>query len=146
MTLYESNIKTINTTQEQVFNTLKDLNNISQIQYEEHLLPEMIKDLQYDTNSCNFTIIGFGKMGLRITERQPNTTIKLVSVATPFECTVWVKIGMLPNNETSLQISLQADLPPIIKMMADKQIEKGLDDVVEILALNLNNNFYEHGN
>lgn len=58
---------------EQVFTFLSDINNLQK------LMPDRVENWQSDTDSCTFTIKGMADIGMKIEERQPNHTLKLVS-------------------------------------------------------------------
>ena len=84
MTTYESDIKTISSGEEVVFGILSDLNNLKQLQ-DNPSLKDKVKDLQFDTDSCSFSVEPVGKVGFRIVEREPFKTIKFTSENAPVE-------------------------------------------------------------
>jgi len=136
MTTYESDIKTISSSEEVVFGILSDLNNLKKLQ-ENPVLADKVKDIQFDTDSCSFAVEGFGKVGFRIIEREPFKTIKLVSENAPFEVTVWIQLKKVVENETAMKLTLKADLPMMIKMMVDKKLKEGINSIADLLAKTL---------
>jgi len=137
MTTYESDIKTISSSEEMVFGILSDLKNLEKLQ-DNPSLKDKAKDLQFDTDSCSFVVEGFGKMGFRIVEREPFKTIKLVSEKTPVEVNVWIQLKQTADNETAMRLTLKAELPMMIKMMVDKKLKKGINAIADVLAKTLN--------
>ncbi len=139
MTTYESEIKTISSNEEMVFGVLSNLNNLQKF---EQRIPQTdkIKDLKFDSDSCSFLVDGIGKIGFRITEREPFKTIKLTSENAPVQLTVWVQLKFVSENETAMKLTLKADLPAMIKMMVDKKLKEGVDMVAELLTKTLNTN------
>lgn len=140
MTTYESLIKTISSNEEMVFAILSDLNNLEKFTSSAPIT-EKVKDLQFDSDSCSFTVDGIGKIGFRITEREPFKTIKLVSEHAPVELNAWIQLKQVAENDTRLKLTLKAELPTMIKMMVDKKLKEGINAIAEMLALALNKSF-----
>ena len=136
MTTYESDIKTISSSEEVVFGILSDLNNLKKLQ-ENPALADKVKDIQFDTDSCSFAVEGFGKVGFRIVEREPFKTIKLTSEHAPVQVSVWIQLKQLAENETALKLTLKAELPMMIKMMVDKKLKEGINSIADVLAKTL---------
>jgi carbon monoxide dehydrogenase subunit G len=133
MTTYESDIKTISSGEEVVFGILSDLNNLQK--YQEHIpLTDKVKNLQFDTDSCSFVVDVFGKVGFRIVEREPFKTIKLTSENAPFQIDVWIQLKEVAENDTKLKLTMKAELPTMIKMMVDKKLQQGINEIADILA------------
>jgi len=133
MTTYESDIKTISSNEEVVFGILSDLNNLTKLA-DNPSLTDKAKDLQFDTDSCSFSVDGFGKVGFRIVERAPFKTIKFVSENTPVEVNVWVQLNQTDDKQTAMKLTLKAELPMMIKMMVDKKLKEGINTIADMLA------------
>jgi hypothetical protein len=116
-----------------VFGILSDLNNLKKLS-ENTSLADKAKDLHFDTDSCTFVVEGFGKMGFRILEREPFKTIKLVSEKAPVEINVWIQLNQISENETTMKLTLEADLPMMIKMMVDKKLKEGINLIADLLV------------
>jgi len=97
-------------------------------------LNDKVKDLQFQPDSCSFVVEGFGKMGFRITEREPFKTIKLQSEKAPVDLNVWIQLVQRAENDTQMKLTLKADLPAMIKMMIDKKLKEGINLIADILA------------
>ncbi|ADQ80046.1 hypothetical protein Palpr_1907 [Paludibacter propionicigenes WB4] len=137
MTTYESDIKTISSNEEVVFGILSDLNNLKKIQ-EQNPPTDKVKDLEFDTDSCKFVVEGFGKIGFKIIEREPNKTIKFESENAPVNVNVWIQLKQIEENKTAMKLTVKADLPAMIKMMVDKKLKEGVNMVADLLAKGLN--------
>jgi hypothetical protein len=137
MTTYESDIKTISSNEEVVFDILSDLNNLKKIQ-EQNPPTDKVKDLEFDTDSCKFVVEGFGKIGFKIIEREPNKTIKFESENAPVAVNVWIQLKQIEENKTAMKLTVKADLPAMIKMMVDKKLKEGVNMVADLLAKGLN--------
>lgn len=136
MTTYESEIKTISSNEEVVFGILSDLNNLKKVA-DNPALASKVKDLQFDTDSCSFSVDGFGKMGFRIIEREPNKTIKLQSENAPVSINLWIQLKQVADVDTKMKLTLKAELPTMIKMMVGSKLQDGLNSIAELLAKTL---------
>ncbi len=137
MTTYESELKTISSSGEMVFNILSDLTNLEKL-VTNPAFAEKAKDIKYDTDSCSFAVDGFGRVGFRIVERTPITKIVLASENAPVSFHVDVVIGHLSENESTLKLLLNAELPAMIKMMVGSKLQDGVNSIAELLAKSLN--------
>lgn len=133
MSTYESDIKTISSSEEMVFGILSDLNNLSRIADNPELSTK-VKDLQYDTDSCSFGVEGYGRVGFRIIEREAFKTIKLESENSPIHINVWIQLKQVAENDTKMKLTLSAELPAMIKMMLDGKLKSGINSVADVLA------------
>jgi hypothetical protein len=132
-TTYESAIKTISSSEEVVFSILGDLNNLKKFQ-DNPQIADKLKDMEFDTDNCSFSVEGFGKVGLRIIEREPFKSIKFESVNAPVKVNLWIQLKQVEVNDTKLKLTLKADLPTMIKMMVDKKLKEGINMVADLLA------------
>ncbi|MDD3079291.1 MAG: SRPBCC family protein [Paludibacter sp.] len=136
MTTYESDIKTISSSEEMVFGVLSDLNNLQKISNNPEI-NNKIKDLKFETDSVCFSIDGFGRVGFRIIEREPFKTIKLESENTPIHINGWIQLKQVSTNDTHMKLTLKADLPMMVKMMVDKKLKEGINAIADVIAKTL---------
>lgn len=136
MTTYESDIKTISSSEEVVFGILSDLNNLNKIK-DNPALQSKVKDLEFDTDSCSFTVDMIGKVGFKIIEREPTKTIKFESTGAPVSVNVWIQLKQVEENDTRMKITVKADLPMMIKMMVDKKLKEGINVIADMIAQTL---------
>ena len=132
MTEFTSNIISIPHSQERVFTILSDFTNLGKFQKSLSGLP--IKDLKFDKDSCQFNAEGVGKIAIRIVEREPFKTIKLISESSPVGFTGWIQLVEAGTGETRLKLTLHADIPLFLKPMISKPLEKGINKAAEALA------------
>lgn len=132
MTDFTSDVKLIPHNQAKVFETLSDLNNLAR--FGNTLPVSGIKDLRYDKDSCRFKTDSVGTIALRIVEREPYKTIKLVSETSPVPFTCWIQLVEATEQETRLKLTIRADIPLLLKPMVAKPLEKGIGDLATMLA------------
>lgn len=137
MTTYESNIKTISSSEEVVFGILSNLNNLEEFTKNEQL-SDKLKDVTFDADSCSFIVDGFGKVGFKIIEKVPFKTIKFATEHVPVEVNAWIQLKQVDEMDTRMKLTIKAELPAMIKMMVNKKIEEGINSIADLLAKALN--------
>ena len=138
MTTYESDIKTISSSGEVVFNILSNLSNFNNLQNlnadAQEKLNQMLKDVEFDENSCRFTVDRVGRVGFRIIEREPFKTIKLEAENSPVAVNGWIQLVQVSETDTRMKLTLKADIPTMIKVMVDSKLKKGIKTIAYTLV------------
>lgn len=124
MTRLESNKVVVEKRPEEVFTFLSDFNNIGK------LMPEQVVDFKTEGDTCRFTIKGMATLGLIYDVKKPYESVSMKSHGkVPFDFIL--SCAMEPiGEETSLQLFLNADLNPFLKMMAEKPLTNFLNLLV----------------
>lgn len=139
MNQYISKIGIINLTDEQIFTFLSDFNNLKTI-----IPADKVSDFTSTSDSCQFTIAGFGKAGIKIIEKDPFKLIKIASEkGTLVNFNFWIELNPIDetNTSTSIRLTLNAELNPMMKMMVGGQLQKGLDKMVDYATAFFNERF-----
>ena len=125
MTRIESDKVVIAKSPEGVFNFLSDFNNFSQ------LMPEQVTDWVSDADTCSFNIKGMASLGMAIESRTPNSEIKIKKNGkAPFDFFLTCEIGEHDGVTSTLKLYFDADLNPLLKMMAEKPLTNFLNLLV----------------
>jgi carbon monoxide dehydrogenase subunit G len=138
MTTYESDIKTISSSEEVVFDILSDLNNLKKLQ-DNPELTQKVRDFEFDRDSCSFSVEGIGKVGFKVIEREPFKTIKLESDHAMVHVNIWIQLKQVEIDDTRMKLTLKAEIPAMIKMMVDKKLQEGINKVADFIAMGLSN-------
>ncbi len=133
MTTYESEVKTIASGAEMVFGLISDLNNL-QLLKDDPRVQEKLSDLTFDTDSCTFSVDMLGKVGFRIVEREPFSTVKMEVFDVPVQMNFWIQLKQVSDNDTKMKLTLKAELPMMIKMMVDSKLKEGINLIAGYLA------------
>jgi len=133
MTTYESDIKSISSSAELVYGTLSDLRNLQKFQNHPQLA-EKLKDMEFSADGCTFSVEGFGKVGLKIIEKEPFKTIKFETENAPVSVNFWIQLKEVDSNDTRMKLTIKAELPTMIKMMVDKKLKEGINMVADALS------------
>lgn len=139
---YTSEIKYIDQNEEVVFNYLSNLENLSQYINESLLekvsqqIPQIkVTDFESDNDSCRFNISGLGQSEIRIVNREPFKAIKVQSSGKlPVEITFWIQLIAATPYQTKMKLTLHAEMGMMIKMMAGKKLEEGINQLAEMLT------------
>jgi carbon monoxide dehydrogenase subunit G len=121
MTRIESNLTPVNKDAASVYNFLSDFNNF------ESLMPEQVVDWQSTSDECNFTIKGMATLGMKMVEKTPNSLVKISSNGkVPFNFFLSCEITG-EGNKSDVKLAFDADLNPMMKMMAVKPLTNFLN-------------------
>lgn len=139
---YISEIKFIDQDQEVVFNYLSNFENLSKyvneglLQKVSEQVPQVtITDFESDQDKCSFQIGGLGQAELSIIEREPYKTIKIVSSGNlPLSFTFWIQVLPVSAYQCKMRLTLHAEMSMMIKMVAGKKLEEGINQLADMLA------------
>jgi len=139
MTTYESEIKTIFSSEEVAFELLSDLNNLEKFKNLPDA-PKELQELEFDRDSCRFKGEGlFSDFGFRIVERIPNSTIKLEAENIPMmSFRAVILLNRVSEYETNMKLKLGADMPMMVKMMIESKIKDGINKVADAIVKAIN--------
>jgi carbon monoxide dehydrogenase subunit G len=122
----ESRIGKINAPQAKVYEIISDFSRIGSM-----LPADKINDLKVDADSCSFNIDKIGNFGMRIIEREPVKTVKISSSEqVPFKFTMWIQLKDLSENETAVKVTLDADMNPMVAMVAKTPLTNFMEMLV----------------
>lgn len=133
MSEYVSSVKKIEANADEVFAVLSDLENISRVK---DMIPEdKVKDLTFTSDAVKFKVDGLGqRIGIRIVEREPYSTIKFSGENIPMEVNFWIQLKQVAENDTRIKLTLRAELPMMFKMMLDNKLKVGIEQAAEYLS------------
>jgi carbon monoxide dehydrogenase subunit G len=133
MTRIESDKTLINKSPSEVFSFLSDFNNYKS------LMPEQVVDWKSTNEECSFTIKGMASLGMKIKEKKPTSEIIIVKNGkAPFDFELHCVINPSGENQNQcfLQLFFDADLNPLLKMMAEKPLKNFLNLLVKKYKIN----------
>jgi hypothetical protein len=111
-----------------VFNFVSDFDNFGK------LMPEQVTDWKSTPDTCSFTISGMASLSMRMTIRQQFDKIVMTSEGkTPFAFELICHFQSISNDNTEAQIVFDADLSPMIAMMATRPLQNFVNILVHKL-------------
>ncbi|MDL2266279.1 SRPBCC family protein [Parabacteroides sp. OttesenSCG-928-G21] len=132
MTEFVSGVKTIPHNDEVIFSMLSDLSNLERVK--DRIPEDKLKNVEFDKDSCSFSVDPVGNINFQIVEREPNKTIKFTTTNSPVPLFMWIQLKQVEANDTRMKITVRADLNPFIKPMISKPLQDALDKIAEVLA------------
>jgi hypothetical protein len=139
---FTSDVKIIQHPQEIVYNYLSDFNNIGQY-FNEYTLAQIsqqfpkvnITDSKCDTDGIHLTISQVGEVGLKVIDRESPKMIKATGTGKiPFELFLWIQILPVTSSQCKIRLTLQAHLNMMMKMMAGKKMQEGINNLADALT------------
>lgn len=127
MTRISSDKVTVQKSSADLYNFLSDFNNF------QLLMPEQVTNWKSTSDECSFTIAGMASLGMKIIEKTPNSLIKAGKHGSaPFDFTLSCTIA---DNDAASEVQLifDADLNPMLKMMAERPLTNFLNLLVNKL-------------
>jgi hypothetical protein len=111
-----------------VFDFLSDFNNFRK------LMPPQVTDWKSDGESCSFNIQNMATLGMRFKEKNPHQHLFIQSDGkVPFDFDLQCFIDKVNEHACSAVLEFNADLSPMLKMIAQKPLE----NFINILAQQL---------
>ncbi|MFM1745614.1 MAG: hypothetical protein RLZZ630_1551 [Bacteroidota bacterium] len=126
MTRLESNTITIAKNAESVFDFFSDMQNIGRI------MPEQVEEFVSEGDTCRFTIKGMASLGLQYAEKTAPTRVVMSDHGkSPFTLKLTCTITPAENEQCSVQLTMDADLNPFLKMVAEKPLTNFLNILLD---------------
>lgn len=133
MTQFESGIKMIPYSQEQVYAKLSDLNHLEAVK--DRIPADKIEDLRFDADSVSFNVSPVGRLSLRIVDREPLKTIKFEAENSPIPFNLWIQLLPVTETECKMKLTIKAEINMFLKGMVSKPMQDGLEKLAEMLAV-----------
>jgi carbon monoxide dehydrogenase subunit G len=121
---------TINAPQHKVFEFLSDFNHYEQ------LMPDQIVNWQSEKERCSFTIKGMADLGLKFARKEAASLLELVPDGkSPVQFSLLVKLepDVLNEQKTIANVDVDADLNPMLAMIAKKPLENLANSITDQL-------------
>ena len=133
MSQYESSVKCIPYSQERVYATLEDLNNLESLK--DKIPADKVKEFTYDRDEATVNVPPVGNVTIRVVEREVPKCIKFEAVGSPIPVTMWIQI--IPNGEdaSKMRIVVKAEINFMLKAMIEKPLKEGIEKIAEALSL-----------
>lgn len=125
---FQSEWQHVNAPIADVYAFVTDLNKLEQ------LMPDQVINWKADADRCSFTIQGMADLQLRVDERLPNQSMRLVPVGkAPFPFSLEVELK--PEAAScKAKVQLIAALNPMLAMMASRPLQNLVNIMAQKLA------------
>lgn len=134
MKTYESHITKVNANASSIYSVLSNLSNIEKVR---ELIPQdKVQEMESDPDFIRLKVDGLGqKIVFRIVDRIENDTVKFGVENLPVDGNLWIQIKQVAPMDSRIKVTLKAELPVMIAMMAGKKIQQGIDQAADMLAM-----------
>lgn len=132
MTEFVSEIKQIPQNDERIYAMLSDLSNLERIK--DRIPQDKIKDFEFDSDSCSFSVSPVGKITFQIVDREPCKTIKFQTTNSPVPLFLWIQLKQVQEMATRMRLTVRAELNSFLKPMVSKPLQDALDKISTVLA------------
>lgn len=133
MSKYESSIKTVPYPQEAVYRNISDLSNLARIR--DRIPSDKVQEFTFDQDSVSVSVPPVGQITLRIVEREEPKCIKFEAVQSPLPFNLWVQILPIDEQTSKMKVTVDADIPMMLKPMVSGPLNDGVEKVADALAL-----------
>ena len=124
-TRYSSREARLNCRNEEFYNFITDLRNFG------HILPEGTSGWSADSDNCRFIMAPLGEIQLRVSSKTPFSAVVFegnVLVSNTFQ--LYVSICEGEQDKANVKLVMEAELNPLLRMMAAVPIERFLETLV----------------
>ena len=122
----QSDAVEVKKTPAEVFSFLSDFNNF------EKLMPEQVINWKSDPKTCSFTIKGMASLGMAIESVIPEREVKIRRDGkAPFDFFLTCSIEPSGQEASRVQLFFDADLNPMLRMMAERPLTNFLNMLVK---------------
>ena len=129
---FVSEIKQIPQNDERIYAMLSDLSNLERIK--DRIPQDKIKDFEFDSDSCSFSVSPVGKITFQIVDREPCKTIKFQTTNSPVPLFLWIQLKQVQEMDTRMRLTVRAELNSFLKPMVSKPLQDALDKISTVLA------------
>lgn len=124
----ESTKVEISKSQTEIYEFLSDFNNF------EKLMPENVSNWESTSDECSFSVKGMASIGMAISDRMPDEQILISSTPkSPFRFNLNCFVENVDETQSITQLVFEADLNPVIQMMAEKPLTNLFELIIKKL-------------
>ncbi len=132
MTKFESSVKQIPYSVEDVYRNISDLNNLERVR--DRMPEDKLNSFSFDSDSVSVNVDPVGDLKLRIIEREENKCVKFESESSPVPFNLWVQVLPVSEAESKMRVTVQADVPFMLKGMVAGPLQDGVEKIADVLS------------
>ena len=132
MSKFESSVKQIPYSVEDVYRNISDLSNLDKVR--DRVPEDKVQDFQFDADSVSVNVAPVGQIKLRICEREENKCVKFETEQSPLPFNVWVQVLPVTATESKMKVTVKADIPFMLKGMVSGPLQDGVEKIADALS------------
>ena len=133
MKTYESHIAKVAADASAIYAVVSDLRNLERVR---DLIPQdKVQEFETDVDFIRLKVDGLGqKIIIRIVDRIENDTVKFGIENLPIGGNFWIQVKQVAPHDSRIKLTLKAELPMMIAMMAGNKIQEGINQAADMMA------------
>ena len=132
MPKFESSVKQIPYPVEDVYRNISDLSNLERVR--DRVPEDKLNSFSFDSDSVSVNVAPVGDLKLQIIEREENKCVKFESVQSPLPFNLWIQVLPVSATESKMKVTVQADIPFMLKGMVAGPLQDGVEKIAEALS------------
>jgi carbon monoxide dehydrogenase subunit G len=133
MIKFESSVKQVPYPVEDVYRNISDLSNLEKVR--DRIPQEQVKDFTFNSDSLSVNVPPVGAIKLQICEREENKCVKFETAQSPLPFHVWINVLPVTESTSQMQVSVDADIPFMLKAMVSGPLQDGVEKIADALSL-----------
>ncbi len=132
MTKFESDVKQIAYPVEDVYRNISDLSNLERVR--DRVPTDKLESFHFDQDTVEVSVAPVGTIKLRIVEREENKCVKFETENSPMPFNLWIQVLPVTETESKMKVTVQADIPFMLKGMVAGPLQDGVDKIADALS------------
>ena len=132
MSKYESSVKQIPYSQEAVYRHISDLSHLERVR--DKIPADKVGDFTFDRDSVSVNAPMVGQIAVQIVEREEPKCVKFGSQQSPVPFNVWIQVLPVDEHASKMKLTVDADIPFMLKGMVSGPLQEGLEKIAEALS------------
>lgn len=132
MAKFESSVKEVPYSQEAVYRNISDLTNLERLR--DRIPSDKVGDITFERDSVSVEAPMVGQISVNIVEREEPKCVKFGSLQSPMPFNVWVQVLPHGESESKLKVTVDADIPFLLRGMVSGPLQEGVEKIAEALS------------
>ena len=133
MTKFESSVKQIAYPVADVYRNISDLSNLERVR--DRVPEDKLNSFAFDRDTVSLNVDPVGDIKLRIIEREEGKCVKFETEQSPMPFNLWIQVLPVTETTSKMRVTVQADIPFMLKGMVSGPLQDGVEKVAEALSL-----------
>ena len=95
---------------------------------------DKIQEFSFDTDTVSVSVPPVGQITMRIVEREEPKCVKFESENSPMPFNLWIQVLPIDEQTSKMKVTMQADIPMMLKAMVAGPLQDGVEKVADALA------------
>ena len=132
MSKFESSVKQIPYSQTAVYRSISDLSHLEKVR--DRVPTDKVKEFVFDADSVAVNVPPVGEIRLRIVNREEPKCVRFETVQSPMPFFLWVQMLPVPETSSKMKVTVEADIPLMLKAMVSGPLKDAVEKVADALA------------